>query len=160
MDEDSSRLTAELLVWVNLLGTLMGWYPPSLGLWVNHLQESSGNGIFDKYIGFLLGSETGLTLVNLLYYETWPQSSHQLIVENPPGSKVRYPDLVGSPLRTILAVHPSESGLIFPSLPSGACPNYPFQAKLDMTFSGLSPIIHRWCGCSWQYRKAKGDNKV
>ena len=44
----------------------------------------------------------------------------QLILYIPLGSKVRYPDLVGSPLRATLAVPPSGSGLRFPSLPPGA----------------------------------------
>ena len=78
----------------------------------------------------------------------------------PLGSKLRYPDLVGSPSRATLAVPPSRSGLSFPSLPSGACPDSPSQVKLAVNFSGLLPILPRRLGRSWQFRKAKCDNKV
>ena len=49
---------------------------------------------------------------------------------------------------------------MFPSLPSGACPDYPSQSKLAINLSGLSPILPYQRGQSWQCRKAKADNKV
>ena len=127
---------------------------------VNLLQESYGNGIYNKPVGFLLGSEIGFALVDLLHTETRPRFSHQLIVETLAGSKVRHIESFGSPLRPTLAVYPLGSGLMFPSLPYRACPNYPSQAKLAVTFSGFSPILPRQRGRSWQCREAKGDNKV
>ena len=78
----------------------------------------------------------------------------------PIGTKVRYPDLVGSPSRATLAVPPSGSGLRFPSLPSGACTDYPLQSKLDVTFSGFLPILPLWRGKSWKCHEAKCDNKL
>ena len=78
----------------------------------------------------------------------------------PLGSKLRYPDLVGSPSRATRTVPPSRSGLSFPSLPSGACPDSPSQVKLAVNFSGLLPILPRRLGRSWQFRKVKCDNKV
>ena len=84
----------------------------------------------------------------------------QLIVDIPLGSKVRYPDLSCSPLQSTLAVPPSWYGLRFTSLPPGGYTGSLFQTNLAVTFSGFSPILHRRRGCSWQFCKAKGDNKV
>ena len=42
----------------------------------------------------------------------------------------------------------------------GACTDYTLQDKLVATFSGLSTILPRWSGRSWQCRETKGDNKV
>ena len=56
MDEDSSRLTPELLGWVNLLGPLVVWDSPSLSVWINLLQYFSGIGIVCETVGLLLGS--------------------------------------------------------------------------------------------------------
>ena len=68
----------------------------------------------------------------------------QLIVYIPLGSKVRYSDLVGSSSWDTLVVPPSGYGLRFHLLPSGACPDFPSQANLAMTFSGFSPTLPRW----------------
>ena len=43
---------------------------------------------------------------------------------------------------------------------SGACNDYTLQDNLAETFSGLSTILPRRSGRSWQCREAKGDNKV
>ena len=83
-----------------------------------------------------------------------------LVVDVPLVSKVRYTYLVGSPLRATLAVPHSGSVLMFPSLPSGACPDSPSQAKIAVNFSCSSLILPRWCGSIWQCRKSKGDNKL
>ena len=40
---------------VNLLGTLVVWDSPSLGVWVKILQDSYGIGISDEPVGFLMG---------------------------------------------------------------------------------------------------------
>ena len=42
----------------------------------------------------------------------------------------------------------------------GACTDYPLQDNLAATFSGLSTILPRRSGRSWQCREAKGNNKV
>ena len=52
---------------------------------VSLLQDSSGIGIVDESVGFLLGSELGLPLGNMLYSETFPPVGLQLIVYIPPG---------------------------------------------------------------------------
>ena len=125
MDKDLSRLKAELSGWVNLLGLLLGSDYPSLGVWVNILQDSSRNGIFDDPIGFLLGSELDWLLGYLLDSDTWPPVGFQLIVDIPPRSKVRYPDLVGSPVQSTLTVTTSGYFSKCPPPPYGTCPTSP-----------------------------------
>ena len=56
MDEDSYVFTDELSDWSNLLSPLLGWYSLSIGVRVNILQDSSGIGIADEIVGFLLVS--------------------------------------------------------------------------------------------------------
>ena len=74
----------------------------------------------------------------------------QLIVDTPLGSKVRYPDSVGSPLQATLAMPPSRFGLRFTLLASGACTDSPSQAKLAVTFSGLSHLLETLIRKGWQ----------
>ena len=97
MDDDSCRLTVELLGLVGLLSPLVDWESPSLGMRVNILQESAGIGIFDEPVVFFLGSELDLPLRNILYSYPGPPVDIQLTVYSLPGSKLRYPDLVGYP---------------------------------------------------------------
>ena len=84
----------------------------------------------------------------------------QLIVEIPPGSKVRYPDLVVPSLRATLVV---------PTL--GSCPKFPppsyvtyltspSRATLAINLSLVWPTIPFWSGISWHLYKTKGNNKV
>ena len=63
---------------------------------VKLLQDFYGVGIVYDPVGFFLGSELGSPLGDLIDSETRPRVSLHCIVDRPPGSKVRYPDLVGS----------------------------------------------------------------
>ena len=72
MDKDSSRLTDELLGWVKLFGPLLVWDFPSIGVWVELLQDPYGIGIVDETFGLLLESERGSPLGILLDYDTCP----------------------------------------------------------------------------------------
>ena len=160
MDEDSSRLKTEMSGWSNLLCSIVGWEYPSLGLQVNLLQDSYGNGIYGDPVGLWLGSELGSPLGYLLDYDTWIPVGLQLIVEIPTGSKVRYPDLVGSTSQATLAVTPSGSCPKFPLPPYGTCLNYTSQAMIAVTLSGLRPTLPWRCGNIWHYHKLKGDKKL
>ena len=82
---------------------------PSIGVLVNLLRESSGVGIADQPVKFLLVSKLVSPLRALIDSKTWPHVGPQLIVDTPPGSKVIYPELVVSPLQATLAVPPSGS---------------------------------------------------
>ena len=66
MDEDSYRLAAELSGWAHLLGPLVVWDSPSIGVQVNLLKYSSSIGIVDDTVGFWLGSELGSPLWALI----------------------------------------------------------------------------------------------
>ena len=70
------------------------------------------------------------------YYETWPPVDLKLILDGPPGSKVRYPDLVRSTSRATLAVLTSGYCLKFQSPPSGTRPTSPSRSTLDVTIYG------------------------
>ena len=83
-------MTAVLSGWSKLLGTLVGWDSPSIGVWVKRLQDSSVIGIVDEPIVFWLGSEIGTPLGYLLDYEAWIIIGIQFIVDIPPGSNIRY----------------------------------------------------------------------
>ena len=78
----------------------------------------------------------------------------------PPGSNVRYLDLVGSPLRSTLAVNPSGSCSKLLQPPSGTCPTSPSWANISVYLSVEWPNIPWWHGCSWHWHDSKGDNKV
>ena len=65
--------------------------------------------IVDDTVGFLLRSELGSPLGALPDYENLPPVGLQLIMDIPPGSKVRHPDLMVSPLQATIAVPPSGS---------------------------------------------------
>ena len=140
MYDYSSRFTDELLGWSNLLGPLVVWDSPSLGVQVKLFQDSSGVGIVYEPDVLWLGSELGSPLWDLLDSDTWPPVSLQLIVDIPPGSKVRYPDFVGSPLWDTLAVPPSVS-----------CPNFhalllPHKPRLLKFFHWNDPLSLRGVG--------------
>ena len=136
MNDDSSRLTAEILVWENLLGTFVGWDYTVLGVWVNLLQDSSGIGLDDKTVGFWWGSELGSTLWVMLDYETWPPVDLLFIVYIPLGSNVRSPELMVSNLQDTLEVPPSWycPKLLPPS--SRICLTSTSQATLYVTICG------------------------
>ena len=53
-----------------------------------------------------LGSDIVWTLGSLIGSNHVPPVGLHLIMDIPPGSKVRYPDFVGSPLRVTLVVPP------------------------------------------------------
>ena len=94
---------------MNLLGPHVGRDSPSISVQDNQLQDSSGIGIVNYPFGLLMGFELGSPLGDMLYSETWTNVGLQLIVYIPPGSKVRYPDLMGSPLQATPAMPPSRS---------------------------------------------------
>ena len=81
-------------------------------------------------------------------------------MENPSGLKVRFPDLVGYPLQSMVMVPPAESGINFPSTPYGTRPTSPSWTTFAVTLSGAWHILPWRLGYSWIYHKAKGDNKV
>ena len=78
----------------------------------------------------------------------------------PPRSKVRCPDLVGSPLRAIIVVPSSWYCPNFLSPPSGVFLSSPLRATLDVNLSGVLTIIPKWRGQSWHCSKAKDNKKV
>ena len=160
MDEDSSRFTSDMSDWANLFGPLVGWDYLSLGMQVYMLQDSSGIGIPHDLVDFLLGSKISSPLEALLDSDTWTPVGLQLIVEIPSGSNVRYPDLVSSPSRATLEVPPSGSCPKFPPPPSETGLTHPSQEKLSATLSGAQHTLTWQCGSSWNFREAKGNNKV
>ena len=89
------------------------------------MQDSSGIGIVDEIFFFWLGSELGLPLWDLLDSDTWPHVGLQLIVKIPPGSNVRYHELMVSLSQDTLAVTPSGYFPKFPPPPSGTRLTYP-----------------------------------
>ena len=103
---------------------------------VRILQDSSGIGVFDDPVGFLLGYELGSTLGALLYSETGNPVGIQFIVDIPPGSKVRYLALVVYPLQATLVVPPLGYCPKFLPPPSVTCLTYPLQSTLDVNLSG------------------------
>ena len=80
-----------------------------------------------------MGSELGLPLKALLDSETWPHGGLKFIVEIPPGSKVRYLDLVVFPLQVTLVVTPSGSFSMFPSPLYGTCHISLLRSMLDIS---------------------------
>ena len=160
MGEDSSILTAKLSGWANLLFPLLVWDSSCLGVWVKPVQFSSGITISDDPVGFTLGSELGSPLGDLLYYETWTPVGLQLIVEISPGSKIRYPDLVGPPSRVTLAVLPLEYFPKFSQTPSGLWITSPSWYTLDVTLSGALPTLPWLIWFIWNCRECKGNNTV
>ena len=160
MYEDSCILTYEILGWSGLLVPLVVWDSPSIGLWVNLLQDFSGIGIVDDPVGFWLGSELSSPLWDLLDSETWPPVGLQLIVYTPYDSKVRYPDLVGSLLRATIVVPPSGFFPNFTPPPSWTFLTFTSQARLAATISGAWTTLPRRRGRSWHCNEAKYDKKV
>ena len=71
-------------------------------------------GIIDDTVGLLLGYELVLPLGDLLDSDTWPHVGLKFIMGIPPGSKVRYSDLVVSPLLVTLVVTHSGCFSMFP----------------------------------------------
>ena len=85
VDEDSSIMTNDISGLANLLGPLVAWDSPSLGVRVDLLWDLSGIGIYDDKVGLWLGSELGLPLGSLTDSETWSPFGLQLIVDTHPG---------------------------------------------------------------------------
>ena len=81
---------------VTLLGSLVEWDSPSLGARVDILPDSSR--IIYLVVGLSLGSDTGCPLGVFLVSGPSPPFGLYMAVEKPPGSKVRYPDFLVSPL--------------------------------------------------------------
>ena len=146
-----------MLGWANILGALVGLYSPSIGVWFNLLRDYPGIGIADKPVGLWLGSELGSPLGALLDSETWIPVVLQLILGIPPGSKVRYPDLVGSTLQATAVVPPSGS---CPNFTSRTCLKYTLQSTLAVTLSRAWPTLPRRHGHFWNLIESKGDNRV
>ena len=137
--EDSYILTAELSSWVNLLVTFVGWDSPSLGARVNLLKNSYEVGIADKPVGLCLVSELGSPLGDLLDYENWTNLGLQLIVNIPPGLKVRYPFFVVSTSWATLAVPTLVYCLKFPPPPYGTC--IILNMGLELTNTPVFPTV-------------------
>ena len=129
MDDNSYRLVAELSVWDNLLGPIVGWYSPSIGVRVNIFQDSSRVGIADDTVGFWIWYELVFPLGALIDSDIWLPIGLQFIAYIPPGSKFRYPDLVISPSQATHVVTPSGSCPNFLPPPSGTCLTFSLQAK-------------------------------
>ena len=160
MDDHSLRFTNDLSGWVNLLVTHEVWYSTSLGVCIKLLHDSSGIDIVDDPDGFLLGSELGFPLGDLLDSDTWPLVGLQLIVDIPPGLKVIFPDLVGSTSWATLAFPFSGSCSKFLPHTSGKCPNSPSQDPIYVSLSIAKPTLPRRSGCSWNCHEDKGNNKI
>ena len=160
MYEDSSRLKSEMSGWSNRLDILVSLYSPSVGMWVNLLKNSSGFGIADEQFGLLLISKLVSPLGYPIDYDTWPHVDIQFNMDIPPGSNVRYPDLVASSLQAPLAVTPSGYYPKLPAPPSGAWRASPLQATFSVTFYGVRPSFYLWRDCSCPSHEAKGNNKV
>ena len=152
---DSYIFTVKLSGLVGLLVTLVGWDSPSLGVWVNLLQYSSGIGIIDITIGFFLVFEIVSPLGDLIYYYAGPPVELRLILYIPTGSKVRYPDLV---------VSPSKSRLVMPSV--GSCVNFlrpisgtfhasPSRATVDVSLYGGVLLSIGGVGTFWSNTRPK-----
>ena len=77
-----------------------------------------------------------------------------------PGSKVRYPNVVVSPLQSTLVVSPAGSCAKFSPYFSVTCPNYSLLSTLDVPLSVAGPNVPWWTGCIQLCRKAKGNNEV
>ena len=88
-------------------------------------------GIVDEIFGSFLVSDIGLPMRDLIDSKTGTPFGLHLIVGITPGSKVRYPDLVVSPL----LANNSGSGVILPPPPSCTCPNSPPQSTLYVYLS-------------------------
>ena len=86
-------------------------------------------------------SELVSPLGDLQYYDTWTPVGLQFIVDIPLGSKVRYPDLVVSPLRATLSVPPSVYFSVVPPPPSGKFPTSSFQSTFDVTLSLVPDLL-------------------
>ena len=99
------------------------------------LLDSSGISIVHDPVEFLLVSEPGSPLGGPLDSDTWPPVGIHFIVVIPSGSKVRYPEFLGSPSRATLTVPPSISCSKFPPHPSGKCPTSPSQDTISATLS-------------------------
>ena len=72
-----------------------------------------------------MGSNLGSPLGSLLDSDTWPPVDIQMMVDIPPGAKVRHPELVVSTSQATLAVSPSGSCPNFLAPSSGMCPTSP-----------------------------------
>ena len=83
-----------------------------------------------------LNYETVLSPNNFLVSDPDPPVDLQFIVDIPPGSKVKHPDLVNSPLKYTLAMPPAESDVKFLPPPSRMCRIYSSRVTLDVSPSG------------------------
>ena len=81
-------------------------------------------------------------------------------MEIPPGSKVIYYELVGSPLQSKLAVPPAGSVLKFPLPTSGTFPTYSLRAMFAVYLSWVLPTLPWHHGRSQLWCEAKCYNKV
>ena len=73
----------------------------------------------------------------------------------PPGSKVRYPDLVGYPSLAIITVPPSGYFPKFLPPPYGECLTSPLQATLVVTLFGGDPLFLGGVGAVGTYVRPK-----
>ena len=146
MDEASYILTAQISCWVSLLGTLVGWDSPNLGVWANLLKESSKSSIVDEPIGFLLGSELVLPLGYLQDSETGTTAGLQLVLNITPRSKVRDPGLVVSPSWSTLVVTPAGYNVNSSAPTSGMLPTSHSQDMLAVNLSGVWHTLPWRCG--------------
>ena len=83
-----------------------------------------------------------------------------MIVDISPESKVRYPNLVGSPSRSTLEVPPSEYCSKFLPPPSGTWPTFPSRDTLDVTLSADWPTIPQCSGFSCLFHIINCDNTL
>ena len=96
----------------------------------------------------------------MLDSDTWPRVGLKYIGGIPPGSKVRYPDLVVSTFQVTRVVTHSGSSSMFLSPPSGTCPISLSQSTISMSVYFLLPTLPGNSWCSWNFHDYKGDNKL
>ena len=117
-------------------------------------------------LGGYIEAFSGLPLYFYLFHIYKPcltlilDNTSQLIVDIPPGSKLRYPELVGSPSWATLAVPPWWFCPNFTPPPSGVCLTSPSWATLDANIYGAWPTLPWQCGCSWNCHETKCDKII
>ena len=105
-------------------------------------QESSGVISVVKLFWTSLGYETGFPLGYFLVSDPGTPVGHQIVVDNTPRSKVRYPEFVGYPSRYMFVVPPLVSRLSFMTRPYG-----------------FFHTLHQHQGCKVLFHETKGNSE-
>ena len=125
IDNNSYRLTDNLSCWVDLLDPLVEWDSTSINVWDILVKGFSGISICE------LGHNIGWTLEALIGFNNGPPSILQMILDSPLGPKVRYPDFLGYPFRSTLALPLVGYGTKFVRSIPGLCPTIPWHSGIN-----------------------------